>query len=605
MTKTFKKNSLGNNKTKKTKYNCPIALKPFEKDYSKNMSKKQFQKTIADTKKEFVKELLSTFAPSSIKPENDFYDYINYQWINKITLEKQQKYIVQIDPFRLAQDKVYNQLSDIILDYVKKNNNNLASNLKKFYNSVIKMNPLSYSRKLAQEAVQTVDKFISEKNPWNLLAFINSDEMISYKAPFSWTMQPDVRNPKLFCSYIGSYTFSILDSNVYFEDGTDVAYKNKYRNAFKKNCRDIFYKALGPNNYDTDVIFDIEQEIITKFLCPGVTETEEGYNKIYKDEALSKYGFDWHQFSKAMGYKKTPKFFICSSLGYLKCCSELLVKNWDTPKWRTFWIWILLTRIVRITPGWEDILYNFYGSFQQGQEAINRSDSVSAALYMSLPFNNFLSKEYVAKYENPQYMAYLKTLCDDLKIVFNRILEKNTWMSPSTKAYALKKMKAFKFIFGVPDKIPEDPTVNYGDLLYDNLKKLMDWRHKWFVRLDGKPSIDLPTMDWSSYPVKLTGSQPYIVNASYTPAKNAIYINLGFIQKPFIDLDDRGIEYNLARIGGTISHEMSHGFDQNGSKYGADGRLTDWWTDSDKKKYKQIQDDVIKQYEEFAARDGI
>jgi putative endopeptidase len=86
---------------------------------------------------------------------------------------------------------------------------------------------------------------------------------------------------------------------------------------------------------------------------------------------------------------------------------------------------------------------------------------------------------------------------------------------------------------------------------------------------------------------------------------DSIYINLGYIQYPFVDLQERGIEYNLAHVGFTIAHEMSHALDDMGSQYGYDGNLHDWWTDADKKKYKAIQKDVIKQYEEFAARDGI
>ena len=99
--------------------------------------------------------------------------------------------------------------------------------------------------------------------------------------------------------------------------------------------------------------------------------------------------------------------------------------------------------------------------------------------------------------------------------------------------------------------------------------KIFSWRHKKFIELDGKPIIDIPIMDWSQYPVKMTGTQAYIVNASYTPAKNCIYINQGYMQKPFVDLDDRGIEYNLAHIGFTLGHEMSHGFDDMGSKFDA------------------------------------
>jgi putative endopeptidase len=190
-------------------------------------------------------------------------------------------------------------------------------------------------------------------------------------------------------------------------------------------------------------------------------------------------------------------------------------------------------------------------------------------------------------------------------LTFRGILEKNTWLSPKTKKYALHKLDKFKFIIGKPDNLREDPDLNYTKNLNENLIKIMSWRHEKLIELEGQSVIDIPTMDWTQYPVKMSGTQAYIVNASYTPAKNTIYINQGYIQKPFVDLDERGIEYNLAHIGFTLSHEMSHGFDDWGSKYGADGKLHDWWTPEDKKKFKLIQKDIIKQYEEFAARDGV
>lgn len=608
MPKTNKKLVSSNNKTKKQYEKlagCPIGLKPFEEEFSKKIPSRELKKSNKAKTKEFVKELLSKFAPKSIQPQNDYYDYINYQWLKNVSVEKQQKYIVQIDDFRLTQDKVYHQLNDIILDYIKTHKDKLATNLKNFYNSVIEMNPKDYSRRLCKEAEQIVDKFIAEKNPWNLLAYVNSDEMISDKAPFVWSLTPDEKNTKNFCSYVTPHQFTILDVNVYFDDGTDVSYKNNYRRVFKKFCRELFRLALGHNDYDTDSIYDVEVDMINTFVCPGVKESEDLYNRVTAEEALSKYGFDWAQFTKAMGYKTVPKFFVCTNLYYLKCCTELFLKNWDTPKWRTYWVWLLLRRIVRVTRDWEKVVYDFHGKFQRGQEGINKTDAVSASLYMSIPFNTFLTNQYVAKYENPQLLEYVKVLCNDLKIVFNRILKRNTWMAPSTKAYALKKMEHFNFVYGKPENLREDPDLDYGHMLYDNMVKIMKWRHDRFVELDGQPTIDLPMMDWTQYPVKMVGTQAYIVNASYTPAKNSIYINLGYIQKPFVDLDERGIEYNLAHLGNTIAHELSHGFDDSGSKYGWDGNLYDWWTDADKKKYKAIQNDVIKQYEEYAARDGI
>jgi putative endopeptidase len=592
-------------KSNKEKPDCPIGLKPFEDEFNKKIPKLQLKKTSIERKKTFVKQLLSKFAPHSIKPEDDFYDYINFQWLKDVSLESQQKYITQIDDFRLTQHQVYEELNGIILDYIKNNKNKLAKNLKYFYDSVIKMNSKEYTKRLAKEAIKTVDDFIAEGNPWKMLAFFNSDEMIAHKAPFVWALNPDDKNTKVYTCYVSAHQFTILDLAVYYDDGKDVEYKKKYRSEFKKSCQKIFDTLLGSNEFQGTDVYDVEVDIFNTLGCTDITLNEETYNKINGNEALSKYGFDWNEFSHQLGFKQIPPSFITSSKNYLKCGTDLFLQNWNTPKWRSYWVWILLSRLARITSGYEKLNYEFSGKFERGQEALQTTNAVSASLYMSVPFNTFLTDEYVKKYENPQAMQYVKTLCNDLKLVYRKILTRNTWLQPSTKVYALKKLDHFNFVYGKPEGLREDPDLDYGPLLYDNMKKILNWRHNKFIELYGKHTIDIPMMDWSQYPVKMVGTQAYIVNASYTPSKNSIYINLGYIQKPFVDLDERGIEYNLAHLGFTISHELSHAFDDWGSKYGFDGNMNDWWTDADKKKYKAIQADVTKQYEEFAARDGV
>jgi len=606
--KTINKKHVSNNITKKINTKiavCNIGLKPFEKEFSKNVSKSHIKSTNRK-KLLFVQRLMSRFAPKSIKPNNDFYDYINYEWLQNISLEQQQKYIVQVDDFRLTQDKVYRDLDKIILDYIKEHDNRLSKNLKNYYDSVIAMNPLSYSKKLAKELEKNVETIIKENNPWKMLALINKDEMLSFRAPFVWSLQPDEKNTKVNRCYIDSHQFTLLDLSVYYDDGKDVEYKKKYRNTFIKYCKKIFDITLGHNNYNPKDIFDVEVDMFNALGCTDVTsEEEKTYNKVTSEECIKKYGFDWNEFSKQLGFKTTPKFFITGSLNYLKCGSELFLNNWNTPKWKTYWVWVFLKKLIRITKAWENVTFDFHGKFERGQESINDSKAVSASLYMSIPFNTFLTDQYVLKYENPQALKFVKNMCNDLKFVFERILKANKWLDPPTKNYALKKLKYMKFVYGKPENLREDPDLNYTGILYDNISKIMNWRLKKFIELEGKPPVDIPIMDWSQYPVKMTGTQAYIVNASYTPSKNSIYINSGYIQKPFVDLDERGIEYNLAHIGFTIGHEMSHSLDDWGCQYGYDGNLHDWWTNDDKKHYKEIQKDVIKQYEDFAARDGI
>jgi len=189
--------------------------------------------------------------------------------------------------------------------------------------------------------------------------------------------------------------------------------------------------------------------------------------------------------------------------------------------------------------------------------------------------------------------------------VFGKILQ-NTWLEEKTKNYALKKLDNLQFIYDSDiNNTIEDPDIEYNNILYENMSKVMEWRHKKFVELEGNSIINIPMLDWNQYPVVISSAMSYVVNSFYVPTKNAIYINLGHIQPPFIDLKEKGIEYNISRIGIIIAHELSHGFDDLGSKYGWDGNIYNWWTEKDKKKFKLLQEDIITQYEEFAARDGI
>jgi endothelin-converting enzyme/putative endopeptidase len=592
-------------KTKKTKANVEIGLKSFEANFEKTLSK-DLVKSNKKITSEFVKKLLSNFSPAHLKPNENFYDYINYKWLQKDYLSAEQKYIVQVDEFRLTQDKVYRQLNELILKYIKTNNDTLAKNLKNFYYSVVKMNDKQDSRRIAKETIKQIDELRKNKaNVWKMLAYANKDEVVKARAPFVWSVNPDNKNSTVNRCSLDSHAFNLVDVSIYFDDGLDVEYKRKFRSKFKSFCKKLFDTVLGPNNLNPNHVFEVETEMINALICDEVTSSTESYNKVGAEEAEEKYGFNWKEFTKDLGYKHTPEFFICSNLNYLKCGTKLMMDNWDSEKWRTYWIYIFLVKIARMTRDWEEVNYNFFGSFERGQEAINKSDAVSASLYLSVPFNTFLTNQYVANYETPQNVKYVETMCNDLKIVFNRILKRNSWLSPSTKKYALRKLKHMKFVIAKPEVLREDPLLNYGTNLIENMDKIHAWRHEQYLQLEGKPLVDIPVMDWTQYPVKMIGTQSYIVNASYTPAKNSIYINLGYIQKPFVDLDERGIEYNLAHIGSTIGHEMGHGFDDWGSQYDENGNLNSWWTDHDKQAFKKIQQDVIKQYEDFAARDGI
>jgi putative endopeptidase len=564
-----------------------------------------FVSTNYNLEKEILNELKKAVSPSKINPQNDFYSYINDRWLKDYEIQIGQEYIVQVDDFRLVQDKVYKELLEIVDNYVNNNNTKFSNSLKSFYKSTqnyINNNQLKY---YSNYFINKVDELRKDKKLWDLLGLLNYNEIISYGSPFVWSLNPDDKNPEIYRCYIDAPQMSLIDINIYFDYNTD-EYSKKYKRKFIKYLNDIFTNTLGNNHgYNVEDVFECEIKILSAYECKIKKEDPDNYNIVHKNDALKNYDFDWETFSRALGFKYTPDFFITSNLNYLLCMTQLLLTEWDNEKWRRYWTYIYIRQLQRFNETGRIIHYNFHGNYVRGQKQIIET-RLFAIYPLGFAFNSFLTNEYIAKYKNQSTIDYVKTMAKDLKSVFIRIIKRNKWLQPKTKKIALKKLENFKLTVGSPELLRDDPLLDYVDNdLWGNLIKVAMWRHENAIILEGKPIIDIPIMDWSQSPPKFTGTQAYVVNAAYTPSQNGIYIPLGYIQKPFVDLEERGIEYNLSRIGFTIAHEMSHALDDWGSKYDDTGKLHNWWTKKDGEKFKKIQDDVIKQYETFASYDGI
>ena len=562
-----------------------------------------------------VNDLKKAVNTKGVQPNQDFYSYINDRWITDYEITENQKYIVQVDDFRIIQDKVYRELIEIIEDYLKKNASSTSKQvkcIKNAYTSFKSYNTLQQTRQLSNTIVEHIDFLRKDKtNLWKQLGLSNTNELISWGCPFVWSINPDDKNPTIYKCYLEPPQLTLIDIDVYFDDEIDTnedkKYKTHYRKQYTNYLSELFTIAFGNNHgYNIDDVFNTEFEILNAMSCELIKDTDlDGYNLITKEEALIDFGFNWTEFCKNMGFTKIPNSFVTSNINYLLCGTKLLLERWDSEQWKTYWIYLYIRQQCRWNEEGFKSFYNFQGSFAKGQSA-NVDNYIMPIFPMGFAFNSFLTNEYIAKYNNINAINYVKAIAEDLKIVFSRIIKRNTWMQPSTKRKALKKLEKLKLIVGSPTVLRDDPLLDYkSDDPWGNISKIALWRHKQAITLVGKPIIDIPVIDWTQLPPKFVGTQAYVVNASYTATNNEIYIPLGYIQKPFVDLDERGLEYNLSRVGFTIAHEMSHSLDDWGSKYDEFGKLNNWWTEKDKKEFEKIQKDVIKQYEVFASYDGI
>jgi predicted metalloendopeptidase len=602
------------NKSTKTIKKCPckeevkVGFKSIEDEYE---SSKYYtpDKASLNSQNKLVKLLNTPFSPSKLTARSDYYNYINYQWLKEQDKDVKKKFFVQVDNFRIVQEKVYYEVIDMVKEYIKQNKHTKKGEaVNNVYQSCLRLDR-STAVYHVKKTITDIDDLIAQNNLWVFLAEVNKNEIVSWSSPIFWNVTSDLKDSSTFRNTISPGQVSLYDYSLYYtypeDDVATTKYKRRIMSRFLDFIDKVFTSCLGANHglEPLDVV-EVEKEILGFYTYKQIKyDSTEFYNVVKGKEALSKYGFDWEAFCKQLGFKKTPEWFVSTGLNYLTIASATLSANWKTPKWRTYWIYIHLKQLIRFDKEWRKIYYEFFENFVGGQDSIFPSE-IYPIFGLSATFNTLLTDMYMEKNRNQTIIDYVQNLGDDLKRVFIRIIKRNKWLSPSTKATALKKFDYMKLIIGSPSGLREDPLLDYKeDDAWGNMIKIANWRVEKAVTYDGKPVIDIPTFNWQTF--KMSGKQAYIVNCFYFAPQNSIFIPLAYLQKPFIDLEERGIEYNLAHIGYALGHELSHSLDTTGSNYDYLGNKKSWWTPHDRKIFNKKVEDVIKQYETFAAYDGV
>ena len=607
-----KKNKLSQNELQLLCKNHANTFNQFEEKYEKSLTGSLTTED-ANIERKLIKLFNTPFTPTKIKENDDYYTYINYQWIAEQTkkLKDKTKHYVQIDSFRIVQEKVFYELIDIVKDYTKNEDSKQSRAIKNVYDSLYNLDD-KVAEDYVKKVVKKIDTLLEETTMFEFFGDINQNEIVSWGCPLVWNVFKDQKNVKYFRTTISGPQLTIYDYLIYIENPADDKETKQYKSEFKKRYFDfiqtMFDLCLGKNNgLKASDVWDCEYDILNALGTESFKDEDpDGYNVITKKEAMDKLGFNWSEMAKAIGYKNVPDSFICTSKSYVKTIISVLLENdnWKSDKWRTYYYYMMFRQIIRFHSKWRLVYYEFHEKFIKGQP-IPYPREIYPVFGLSFCFNTFLTNKYIEINKNQHYIDYTRNMAADLLTVYKRIIKRNKWLSPSTKKDALLKLEKIHLQVGSPTLLREDPILEYSSTnAYYNLQLIAQWRAAEYIKLDGKQSVvDIPIIDWEEF--KMVGKQSYIVNAYYTPTENSIYVPLAYLQKPFIDLDERGIEYNLAHIGYTLGHEMSHYLDDLGSKYDSNGNLHNWWTKQDAKKFKTKVNNVIKQYETFSGYDGI
>jgi len=296
---------------------------------------------------------------------------------------------------------------------------------------------------------------------------------------------------------------------------------------------------------------------------------------------------DWNTYIKGIGITKIDTIIV-SQPRYMSSLQTLFTEN-KVDDWKAYMRWMLLRGASsQLSTTIETANWEFYGRTLTG--AIKQRPRHEKALQVvNGTVGEALGKLYVEKMFPAEAKAKAMKMIKNVMRAYEIRINNLTWMSAETKTKAIEKLNKLTIKIGYPDKWEDYSALavkspEEGGSYFQNVRNISNWR--WTKELDklGKP---VDKTEW--------GMSPQTVNAYYNPSYNEIVFPAAILQPPFYNYQaDEAVNYG--GIGGVIGHEISHGFDDQGATYNADGNLIDWWTAEDLTKFTSLGGALADQY---------
>ncbi|MFC5576396.1 M13 family metallopeptidase [Lysobacter niabensis] len=302
--------------------------------------------------------------------------------------------------------------------------------------------------------------------------------------------------------------------------------------------------------------------------------------------------FSWTKFIESQGVA-VPKMFSLAMPDFHKEVSKMLDEVPAT-QWQSY---LRFHTIDQASPFLSDAFveenFNFYNKTMRGQKELKeRGKRVLATIEQQA--GEALGQMYVKVAFPPESKARMQELVKNMSESLKGRIQNLAWMSDDTKAKAMEKWAAFTPKIGYPDKWREwNGLETSRDSYLGNVLAANEFNYKWMMGKIGKP---VDRTEW--------GMPPQMVNAYYNPLQNEIVFPAAILQPPFFDpnADDAT---NYGGIGAVIGHEMTHGYDDQGSRFGPAGNFEVWWTDADAKSFTGRTDKLVQQFNGYEAAPGM
>jgi len=409
---------------------------------------------------------------------------------------------------------------------------------------------------------------------------------------FAVQIQPDLRDPGRYAVLLGQGNLGLPDRDYYLKDDPHLKEAREKYGAYIERMLTLAAIPQARAKARAIVAFETEAARV-QWPIEKRRDVEATYNPRSKAELLAYApGFPWQPFFAAAEVGARERFVV----GELTAVRDLSALFARTPvsTLRAYLTFHYLSDQGAYLPRqFDDARFAFYGKDLSGQPQ-QRERWKRAVDHVEEALGELVGQLYVAQYFPPQSKAQMQELVGNLLRALDDRIDHLDWMTAPTRSRAHEKIAAFSVKIGYPDRWKDYSAlqVRRGDPL-GNARRAQLWQ--WHYRL---ARLDSP-VDRGEWQL-----DPQDVNAYYNPLNNEIVFPAAILQPPFFDPNaDAAVNYGA--IGAIIGHEIGHGFDDQGRKFGPDGSLKDWWTDQDAAEFTARAQRLVKQFAAFEALPGL
>ena len=534
--------------------------------------------------------IMLSYIDSTVSPKNDMYHFANGKWLKTQQIPASDGSwgsFNEINERNLANLKTL--MGDITKDATAPAGSN-KQKLRDFY--LVGMD----STKTDKDGIKPISSdlaaidLIKTKND-----LIKTTAMLNKKGisgMLGFYIYSDFKNSNENTCYLGQTGIGLPDRDFYF-DAQYEPVKKEYQEHVAR-----MFECLG--NYpesaiaNAAIVMKIETELAK--VSQNATEqrdVEKQYNAFTKAELVKLTpNVNWDLYYLTIGIK-TPEKIVLNNVKYYEGLNTI-INSTSLADWKIFLKWKLIAEAAPYLSNKFIVeSFKFNGTVLAGKKTMKpRYKRVQGSLDEAL--GEALGKFYVDKYFNGDSKKKVNTMVDNLVASYRERLNSRDWMSAETKVEGQKKLDKLIRKLGFPDTWINYTALTIGKESY--WKNVCAGRKFQYARMIAKIGKPVDRMEW--------GMTPPTVNAYYNPTSNEIAFPAGIMQVPFFDpnADDA---FNYGVMGAIIGHELTHGFDDQGAQFDADGNLKMWWSKTDYENFKAKTKLIIEQFNGYVAIDTL